>query len=496
MKRHKIRGLFQRDPSREISPIVIVDSHEENIVGPEVEEYVVTDQIRRSLNEIIDCYIEARTGRSAGVCAWISGFFGSGKSHFLKMLGYVLTNRRVRLKSGAEVEVTDYFRQKHGLQGTPIISRELKTKALFINMLTYDRTKEKDLSRFVYKFLLSDLGLSRIPWVAEVELMLKSKGLWDEFVRFVEKEEDMAWEDVRMIESRVRSALVRGLMSVDPKAYPEITLADGAVRDADKEFTMNPERLAMRMVEEAKTLDAEDGRFVLLLDEVGLYVGTETERLTELNALAERVEKLGKGKVWIFATAQEALEEIIPKIETRRAELEWIKDRFRIKVKLTPENITTVVNERLLQKNTESDSFQALKKLYEDHEGSLKISALMKDPARDQNGLFTQLNFNDFAQTYPLMPYHIPLMIDIFGALRARGRVSPELTGRERAVLGVTRATILNLLDKEIGTLVTLDMVYDAIDEELKAVQSEYQALIEHEIAKLGKFKCLDERPS
>jgi len=492
MKSYKTRDLFQRDPGRKFSPVVIVDSHEEQVVGTEIEEYVVTDQIRRSFDDIIDRFIEARTGRLAGVCAWISGFFGSGKSHFLKMLGYVLTNRGVKLPSGVEVEVADYFRRKHGLRGIPMISRELKTRALFVNMLTYDRTKDRDLSRFVYKILLRDLGLSEIFWVAEVELMLKSRGLWDEFVQFVEKEEGMAWEDVRMIESRVRSALVRGLMVVDPKAYPEMMLADEAVKDAEKEFTINPERLAMRLAEEARALDPEDGRMVLLLDEVGLYVGTETERLTELNALAERVEKLGRGKVWIFATAQEALEQVIPKIEARRAELEWIRDRFRINVSLTPENIATVVNERLLQKNKESECFQALRKFYEDHEGSLKMSALIRDPARDPHGLFTHLNFDDFAQTYPLMPYYIPLMIDIFGALRARGRVSPELTGRERAVLGVARAAILNLLERDVGALVSFDMVYDAIDEELKAVQSEYQVLIQNEIAKLGKVEGMD----
>jgi hypothetical protein len=336
--------------------------------------------------------------------------------------------------------------------------------------------------------LLRELGFSEIFWVAEVERMLRRKRLWDNFVSFVEKEEGMPWKDVRQIETRVRSALVRGLAKVDPKAYPSEARAEEAVRDAEKEFTMNPEKLAKRLFEEAEAVDRKDGRFVLLLDEIGLYIGRDVKRLTELNALAENVEKIGKGKVWIFATAQEAIEQVLPQIEARRPELEWIRDRFRIRVDLRPENIATVVNERLLKKNTGSDAFKDLNELYRRFEGTLKMSALVKEPASDTSGLLTRLSQDAFLQSYPLMPYHVPLMINIFGVLRSRGRVSAELTGRERAVLQVARWALLNLVDRDVGALITFDIVYDAIVEELKAIRSEQQALIESEIGKTGEI--------
>ena len=487
----KVRDIFEKDPERKILPVVKIDVHEEPIISTEVEEYVVTDQIREAFNEIIDYFLEARTGRPVPVCAWISGFFGSGKSHFLKMLGYVLTNRKVRLSNGAEVGVAEYFGQKHGIKGTHILAKELKTKALFVYMLDFDRTKEKDLSRFLYRVLLRELGFSEIFWVAEVERMLKRKGLWEKFVEFVEKEEGMAWNEVRQIETRVRSVLIRGLVNVDPKAFPSTQIAEAAIRDAEKEFTMNPERLAKRLLEEAETIDKNNGRLILLLDEVGLYVGRGIDRLTELNALAENIEKIGKGKVWIFATAQEAIEQVLPQIEGRRAELEWIRDRFRIKIALRPENISTVVNKRLLKKKEKSPALQELEELYKKYEGTLKMSVLLKDPARDPYGVYKNLAYERFVESYPLMPYHVPLMIRIFGVLRSRGRISPELTGRERAVLQVARWALLNLLDKNIGALVTFDLIYDAISEELKAVRSEYQALIESEIGKIGEVDGL-----
>lgn len=486
----KIKDLFIKDPSRYIDPVVMVDRHEQDTVSIEVEEYIVTPQIRDYLQDIIDRFLESRTGSVDTVCAWISGFFGSGKSHFLKMLGFILSDKKISLRDAGEIRCARYFGEKYGITGTHILASELNTKVLFVNMLHYDRVTEKDLSRYIYRILLRELGFSDIFWVAQIEQMLKKKGLWDDFVEFVETEEEMEWKEIRRIESRVRSAIVRGLMKVDPKAYPDIGLSNSSVEDVQKEFTMNPEKLAQRLVNEAEVIDKDSGRVVLLLDEVGLALATErgvdTEKLTELNALAEQVEKIGNGKVWIFATAQEALEEIVPKVEVKRAELEWIKDRFRIKAILTPANITTVVKKRLLDKDSQSSAYRELKQHYENFQGSLSLSARLKDPARDPGYIYTKIDPESFIESYPLLPYHLPLMVEIFGVLRSRGRASPELTGRERTALGVARSAVINLLEEKIAPLITFDMLYDAISEELKAVRSEHQSIIEYEIPKLG----------
>jgi len=150
----KMIEIFEKKPTRRISRVVMVDQHEEEVVRTEVEEYVVTDQIRGLLQDFIDQFLETRMGRVSDVCTWISGFFGSGKSHLAKMLGYILTNREVTFEDGTKIKVADYFHQKHGLKGTGILSKELKTKAFFYNMLKFDRARDEDLSRYVYRSLL------------------------------------------------------------------------------------------------------------------------------------------------------------------------------------------------------------------------------------------------------------------------------------------------------------------------------------------------------
>jgi hypothetical protein len=159
-----------------------------------------------------------------------------------------------------------------------------------------------------------------------------------------------------------------------------------------------------------------------------------------------------------------------------------IKDRFQIKISLTPENIDTVIKKRLLQKKVDKNFI--LRDLYSSHSGSLSTAALIKNL-----NLFTQLDQQQFVDSYPFMPYSIRLMQEIFGHLRSRGGASESLTGRERAVLQVVRSILVGVGESqglsyaEIGHLATFDMVYDAINEELKIVRSEYQAVIEKEIA-------------
>ena len=488
-----ISELFERDPKRPIEPVVKVTQHDPEVVFTELDEYVVTDEIHRYMSDLIDRFAESRIGLPPSVCAWISGFFGSGKSHFLKVLGYVLADRPIRLPSEQERGAANYFCQKYSLPHGLTLERELQTKAIFVNMLDFDREKGPDITRIIYRALLTDLGLSDVFWVAEVERMLQARGLWNDFLAFVQETDKQPWTEARRMSARARSILARGLHELDAAAYPTLELAEKSIDDARADFSLDPGRLAERLVEEAEAIHPTQGRLGILLDEVGLYIGTHTDRVTELNALSERITELGKGKVWLIVTAQEALEQIIPKVEAKAGQFQWLQDRFQIKVRLTPDNIDTVVKKRLLQKKADPAKLNPLRKLYTAHAGSLATSAMIKDPARDYQALFTRLDQGQFVTSYPLLPYHVRLMQEIFGVLRSRGGASQELTGRERAVLGVVRATLVGLREREgladrpLGELATFDMVYDAIDEELKAVRSAQQSVIAHDIAQLGQ---------
>jgi hypothetical protein len=484
-----VKDLLERDPTRQIERVIKVDERDPRLVGSELEEYVVTQEIQEYLEDIIDRFLESRHKTPESVCSWISGFFGSGKSHFLKVLGYLLSNKTVILGDGRKVGAATYFCNKHSLPGRAILDKELKTKGVFVNMLNFprDSAEAPSITKIVYTALLEESGLSEVFWIAEIEKMLQERGLWDKFLAYIEKEAGKRWQDIRKMTAMAGPLLAKALCKIDPKTYFDLNRAEKSIEEVKDSFALTPRKLVEFILKETEKLGEENGRIILLLDEVGLYVGTHTDRLTDLNILAEEIERIGKGKIWLFVTAQEALEEVIPRIEAYRGQFEKIKDRFQIKVTLTPENIDTVVKKRLLSKTP--DKLRHLEELYSKYSGGLATSALIKNPAREYGGLLTRIDKEAFVDSYPLMPYHVLLMQQIFSSLRSRGRVTPELTGRERAILGVVRALLIGpkadtkgLAHAEIGSLATFDAVYDAIHLE---VRGEYHAMIE-EVTKLG----------
>ena len=125
-----------------------------------------------------------------------------------------------------------------------------------------------------------------------------------------------------------------------------------------------------------------------------------------------------------------------------------------------------------MKKDRSSPAFKQLERQFSKHRGLLTLGAVIENPARDPRGVFTNIvDFESFASYYPLLPYHIPLMIDVFATLRARGRKAgyeTRLTGRERAVLSVVRSILLAMADKQIGQLASFDAVYDAIGVRIK----------------------------
>ncbi|MEM2915358.1 MAG: hypothetical protein QXH91_08190, partial [Candidatus Bathyarchaeia archaeon] len=123
-----------------------------------------------------------------------------------------------------------------------------------------------------------------------------------------------------------------------------------------------------------------------------LYIGESIERLTDLNSFAEQVVQQGDGKVLLIATAQEALTDLIPRLTADRQILEWLRDRFRLRLGLEPTEVQRVVSTRLLSKKSEAVAL--LKNLYQSHQGKL-LSNLSIERAWTEN---------DFVERYPFSP--------------------------------------------------------------------------------------------
>ena len=487
----KIRDIFLKDPCRHFERVIKVNEIEPKILGQELEEYVVTPEIRRYFEDILDEFVESRRGQPEWVCAWISGYFGSGKSHFLKALAAIMGNLPIQLPGRREqINALDYFPNKWQLRYAELLKKEFAVKPVVINLL-YPKTQESPpLSHIIFKEFMKQQGFADEPWVAEVERQLKLDGLLEEFEEKVEEIEGKPWKKLRETPLYTRTVMAKVLPLVKKNTFPDETYALKALEDQEKRLQITPEWLANRLYEEAQMIDPIKGRIVLLLDEVGLYIGNSHDRLVELQAIAETISQDHiRGKVWLIVTAQEALEEKIPEVARKDTEFQKLRDRFGMKFTLTPENITTVVQKRMLEKNTHA--VEELRKQFKDHAGAIATGALLKGVARDAALYMDLPQESDFVNYYPFLMYHLFLIQRVLEVLRGKGYGAEGLTGRERSVLGIVQGVIcqgdIPLQDRELGNLATFDIVFDAMEQEVQALRGT-------EVAVIKNLKQLDQK--
>ena len=103
----KIQSMFQKDIDRDINGVIKVSQNDQQSLKQELSEYIITKELRRHFATFFDNYVKAIDNPTDKIGVWISGFFGSGKSHFLKMLSYLLSNKEVDGK-----HAFDYFADK------------------------------------------------------------------------------------------------------------------------------------------------------------------------------------------------------------------------------------------------------------------------------------------------------------------------------------------------------------------------------------------------
>ena len=103
----KIYDMFQKDIDRQINGVIKVMQTDDENRRQELEEYVITRELRKHFGSFYDHYEQSVDGVTDQMGVWISGFFGSGKSHFLKILSYLLANEEIGGK-----HAIDYFEDK------------------------------------------------------------------------------------------------------------------------------------------------------------------------------------------------------------------------------------------------------------------------------------------------------------------------------------------------------------------------------------------------
>lgn len=461
-----IRNMFEKQIDRPINGVIKVDEEVEKVIEQEVGEYVITNELKKHFITFFSSYADALNVPTTDIGVWISGFFGSGKSHFLKMLSYIMENKEIN-----GVRTVERFREKFADDPATFMlidqATQPDTETVLFNIGIQSSINKDDtaVQRVFAKVFYEHLGLyGRNLKVAQLEYYILRQGKYDDFKAAYLRRSGKTWEDDRQGFAFKGKFIVPTLMEVLDMSEEH---ANAWFKDkAPVEFSIE---LLVSQIKEYVDSKSKDFHLLFMADEVGQYVGTNISLLLDLQGVIEKLGSECKGKVWVVCTGQSALDEII---KVRSDEFSRIQDRFKTRLSLSSSSVDEVIQRRLLKKTPEAEAL--LEKEYDLNAAVLRnlfafttnIVAIKRD----------YLGGHEFAANYPFIPYQFILLQRVFTEIRRHGNsgknssdsARPMLAGFQEAITMVSAQDAAgSILDRDEYAIVPFHRFYDTVHRSL-----------------------------
>ncbi len=468
-----IQSLFstRRAIDRRIEKVIDYSAQDEDRLANEIEEYEITDNIEACFQRFLDVFSEGiRGGRVTEIGIWVSGFYGSGKSSFTKYLGFALegNNRIVREKPFFEL-LCDRFQNRTTIQAELLTLFRQNPTAVILLDLGSEQLSESaatSVSTVLYWKVLQKFGFSKEKKLAQLEFTLEKQGKLDEFRKLYQERYENEWEAIH------NDPLlgVNRASEVIPQVLPDEFTSAKSFRELRFEEARNLQDLAREIIELCRRR-TNCQNILFLLDEAGQYVAPRGELILNLDGLARNFKELGQGKVWIVATGQQTLTEIVEKAAYNSAELNKLRDRFPLPIHLDATDIREITYRRLLTKAPHKE--QQLRELFTAHGQALLTHTRLTGTELYKD----ELNADIFTQLYPFLPQHFNLLLELIRTLaRSTGGVGLRSAIRviQDVLIDKTRvlqAGIPKLAERPVGTLACVDDFYNTLRADIAKVR-------------------------
>lgn len=452
----QIREMFKKSITRDIQGVVIAGQGEKNNIATELEEYVVTAELQRHFADFFSAYAKGINGETTKMGVWISGFFGSGKSHLLKILSYVLDNEVVGGK-----HAIDYFVDDKKISD-PMVLADMQLAAntpADIIIFNIDAKSESDgksnkdaIVNVFLKVFNNSLGFcGAIPYLADLERKLTEDGKYEVFKETYRKLTGHDWyaerhEFLSRQDSVVDTLIEMGYMS-EKAAW---NWCDAAIGD----YQISIEDFAKR-VKSYIDRKGNNHHVVFLVDEIGQYIGDDSKLMLNLQTVTEELGKECKGKAWVIVTSQQDIDTIT---KVKGNDFSKIQGRFDTRLSLSSANVDTVIKKRILDKT--DTAAQTLRLLYEQKATIIKNLIVFNDGVEKK----LYANDRDFSEVYPFIPYQFNLLASVLTSIRTHGASGKHLSEGERSMLALFKESAMALKDETPGALVPFHRFYDALE--------------------------------
>ena len=453
----KIEELFRRDINRTIEEVIKVDLADENVISDELDEYIATEHILEELETVINAYQESIHNPNENCTVWVSGFFGSGKSSWAKVLGYLLWNPTLVGQTAAD----RFFGRTSAPRLRALLNTihaQSPTLSVLLNLATGSNVVSREGESVVlpiYRALLDRLDYSRNFTLAELEYTMEGDGKLEDFENAFAAIVGKPWQERRYTALAKRDAM-RALDAVygDGRGLPKWARELDAP-DIDADW------FAARALELLERRGGSARRLTFVVDEAGQYVARSVQRMLDLQGLAEAFQKR-RGRLWLVVTSQETLNDVVDSLESRQVELARAQARFQLRVDLLPSDIDEVTGKRVLDKTDEGQ--RAVRQAIAPHRNKLFRNIRLSSPTRSG-----EPGEDELVRLYPLLPYQIQLLIDAVSVRRTQGGASPTVGGSNRTLIKHAQQLITHpkygLRHSEVGALVTLDRSFQLLEE-------------------------------
>ena len=461
-----IKDIFYKDIERSINGVVKADQKDDSTVYVELDEYVVTKELDQHFREFFEVFSTSLNDKSLEdkIGIWISGFFGSGKSHFLKILSYLLANVESTSPSGEKKHASDFFDESK-IQDAMIradIQKAAQNSSDVILFNIDSKSGAKDDSNPILDVFLRVFNefqgfSSDHPHIAHLERYLKNKDALSAFSDKFAELSGSTWAEERdafhFFQDDIQKSLATALNISDAEA-------EKWFEESEDTFDVNSERFCEWVKEYLDHHPDPNKRILFLVDEIGQFIGKNTDRMLKLQTLAENLGTICKGRAWIVVTAQADMDATLGELSSAESDtFSKIAARFSTRLSLSGANVDEVIEQRLLRKTPESEA--ELKAIYAKEGDILKNQIIFDNTGPTLRSFESE---RDFAFCYPYPPYQFRLLQSVFTEIRKVGATGAALSNASRSMLDSFQVAALQLKDAEIGALVPMHYFYKSVE--------------------------------
>lgn len=449
----KLSDMFLKSIDRPINGVIKVMQTDDENRQQELEEYVITRELRKHFSSFYDHYEQGIDGSTDKMGVWISGFFGSGKSHFLKILSYLLANEVVGGK-----RAIDYFADKQNIETISYeMMRRISKTPTEVILFNIDAKSpmgkdEAAILRVFTKVFYEHCGYYGDDMkVASFERFLDRQGKLDAFKEAFLAINTEDWSTAREAFAFWEDDIVDALTQVTD-------ISEQAARNwfnGEETAQLSIDRFA-REVQEYVQSKSDDFHLVFLVDEIGQYIGDNSGLMLNLQTVVEELGSKCHGKVWVIVTSQEDIDSVT---HVKGNDFSKIQGRFNTRLSLSSASVDEVIKRRILAKTETAETL--LRLMYQQHQAAMRnLFTFAQGTVSDLKGYSGD---DEFVEAYPFVPYQFKLLQDVLVQVRKHGSSGKHLSGGERSMLSAFQEAAQKCKEQDENHFVPFYAFYDTV---------------------------------